>query len=61
MPKMCENCGKSYSKTVKRSHSMRSTITRLQPNLQWTRDDNGNRVKYCTKCIKTANKKAIEA
>ena len=37
---------------------MRSSIVRLQPNLQWTRDTAGNRVKACTKCIRTKTKTA---
>jgi ribosomal protein L28 len=56
MPRMCTVCGKTYSKTIKRSHSMRSSIKRLSPNLQWARDSHGNRVKACTRCMKTASK-----
>jgi ribosomal protein L28 len=36
---------------------MRSSIRRLLPNLQYTRVD-GQRVKACARCIKTANKTA---
>ena len=61
MPRMCSACGKTYSKTIKRSHSMRASIVRLKANLQWTRDVNGNRVKACTRCMKAVNKKAITA
>jgi ribosomal protein L28 len=56
MPAMCTVCGKTYSRTIKRSHSMRSSIRRLAPNLQWARDVKGNRVKSCTRCMKTASK-----
>ena len=57
MPRMCAVCGKSYSRTIKRSHSMRASIKRLLPNLQWTRVD-GKRLKACARCIKTANNTA---
>jgi ribosomal protein L28 len=59
MPRQCEICGKGYSKTIKRSHSMRASIRRLLPNLQWARI-NGKRVKACTRCIKTAGKKEVQ-
>lgn len=55
MPRMCELCGKTYNRTIKRSHSMRASIKRLLPNLQWTRHQ-GERVKACTRCIKTQAK-----
>jgi ribosomal protein L28 len=55
MPRMCTICGKTYSRTIKRSHSMRASIRRLLPNLQWTRVD-GQRVKACARCIKTQSK-----
>ncbi len=61
MPRMCSVCGKTYSKTIKRSHSMRASIRRLKSNLQWSRDDNGQRVKSCTSCIKAQVKKAVAA
>lgn len=61
MPRMCTICGKTYSKTVKRSHSMRSSIVRLKANLQWTRNEDDNRVKACTRCIKAKTKKATKA
>ncbi len=61
MPRMCTICGKTYSRTIKRSHSMRPSIKRLQPNLQWMRVANGERVKACTRCMKTQNKKSVVA
>jgi ribosomal protein L28 len=61
MPRMCTICGKTYSRTIKRSHSMRASIRRLQPNLQWTRDESGQRVKACARCIKTKAKVARTA
>ena len=57
MPRMCTICGKSYSRTIKRSHSMRASIRRLLPNLQWAMH-NGRRVKVCTRCIRTKAKPA---
>jgi ribosomal protein L28 len=53
---MCTRCGKTYSKTIKRSHSMRASIKRLQPNLQWHNIE-GARVKICTRCKRTETKK----
>jgi ribosomal protein L28 len=53
----CEICGKGYSNTIKRSHSMQSTKYRLYPNLQWMRVEHGQRVKACTRCIKTRSRK----
>ena len=58
MPRMCAICSKGYSKTIKRSHSMRASIVRLQPNLQWTQHE-GRRVKACTRCMKTQTKRAV--
>lgn len=55
MPRMCAICGKTYSRTIKRSHSMRASIVRLLPNLQYARF-NGKRVKACARCIKTKAK-----
>jgi ribosomal protein L28 len=56
----CSICGKGYSSTVKRSHSMQATKYRLYPNLQWLKVENGQRVKACTRCIKTRNKKMAQ-
>jgi len=52
---MCAVCGKIYSRTIKRSHSMRPSIRRLLPNLQYA-VFNGKRLKACTRCIKTQSK-----
>ncbi|MDR3642506.1 MAG: L28 family ribosomal protein [Candidatus Doudnabacteria bacterium] len=57
MPRMCAVCGKIYSRTIKRSHSMRPSIVRLLPNLQYAVFD-GKRLKACTRCIKTKAKTA---
>ena len=58
--KICAICGKGYSRSQSRSHSMQKTIRRLQPNLQWTRAPDGKRVKACTKCIKSAGRGKIK-
>jgi ribosomal protein L28 len=52
----CQICGKGYMSSVRRSHSMRATKVRLYPNLQWLKTEHG-RIRACTKCIKTQNKK----
>src|SRR3989344_1298861 len=57
--KVCSICGKGYQRALTRSHSMRATIKRLQPNLQWLRLANGQRVKACTKCIRSISKGKI--
>lgn len=56
MPRLCTICGKGYSKTIKRSHSMRASIRRLSPNLQWARLADGSRAKACTRCMRTSAK-----
>ncbi|MBX4187642.1 MAG: 50S ribosomal protein L28 [Candidatus Doudnabacteria bacterium] len=56
----CTICGKGYSNTIKRSHSMQATKYRLYPNLQWLKLDHGRRVKACTRCIKTRSKKLAQ-
>lgn len=60
MPRMCAICGKTYSRTIKRSHSMRASIVRLKPNLQYA-VFGGKRVKACARCIKTKAKAAKAA
>ncbi|MEJ0021370.1 MAG: 50S ribosomal protein L28 [Candidatus Doudnabacteria bacterium] len=59
MARVCEICGKGYLATFTRSHSMRKTKVRLYPNLQRLTLDHGKRVKACTKCIKTHNRKMV--
>lgn len=61
MARVCTICGKGYLSTVKRSHSMRATKTRLYPNLQWLKIAHGQRVKACTKCMKTYHRKLAQA
>lgn len=58
--KSCKICGKGYRRAFARSHSMQQTIRRLQPNLQWFRLPSGQRVRACTKCIKSHAKGKIE-
>ncbi len=57
MSRVCEICGKGKmdGKTV--SHANNKANRKYDANLQET-EINGKRVKACTKCIKTANKKA---
>ena len=55
MANFCALTGKSYHKVHKRSHSMRSTITRLKPNLQKIKVGN-KQVKVCTRALKTMKK-----
>ncbi|MEA3272103.1 MAG: 50S ribosomal protein L28 [Patescibacteria group bacterium] len=55
----CEKCGRGSLKAVSRSHSNVATKRRQKVNLQKKTID-GKRMKICTKCIKTMNKKARE-
>ena len=57
MSRVCEICGKGKmdGKTV--SHANNKANRKYDANLQET-EINGKRVRACTKCIKTANKKA---
>lgn len=52
MPKVCDLCGRSSTKGVKRSHSNVKTIKRQNINLQSKKID-GKKMNVCTKCIKT--------
>jgi ribosomal protein L28 len=61
MSRVCAICNKKYINTITRK-KLRSKFNptskkRKYPNLQWVTLDNGKRVKACTKCIKTLNKK----
>lgn len=58
--KKCAICGKGYKRVLSRSHSMQATIRRLQPNLQWFRLPSGQRIKACTKCIKSITRGKIK-
>ncbi|MEI6267185.1 MAG: 50S ribosomal protein L28 [bacterium] len=53
----CNICGKKPITGNNVSHSHRKTRRRWLPNLQWFTPENADqRVKACTKCIKTASK-----
>lgn len=61
MSKVCDICGKSKMPGHKVSHSNKKFNRQYEANLQTTvLTVNGKekRVKVCTKCIKTLNKKA---
>jgi len=55
MSKMCDICGRSSTKGVKRSHSNIKTLKRQNINLQ-SKKVNGKKITICTKCIKTIAK-----
>ncbi|MBI2356327.1 MAG: 50S ribosomal protein L28 [Candidatus Doudnabacteria bacterium] len=57
----CNICGKGYMNTVRRSHSMQANKVRLYPNLQWLKLPHGQRIKACTKCMKTYHRKMVVA
>ena len=55
MAKVCHSCGKKPAFGQSRSHSMRATKRRFNPNLQKVRILVGNaprRVYVCTRCLK---------
>ncbi len=62
MPRQCAVCGKQYTTTFTlnklRGKFNPSSKHKKQPNLQWMDLGDGNRVKACTKCIKTVTKKS---
>lgn len=55
MARKCEMCGRGSTKDAQRSHSNIKTIGRQHINLQ-TKTVDGNKLKICTKCIKTLKK-----
>jgi large subunit ribosomal protein L28 len=55
MAKVCNSCGKGPAFGQSRSHSMRATKRRFEPNLQKVRaivDGAPRRVYVCTRCLK---------
>ena len=55
MAKVCNSCGKGPAFGQSRSHSMRATKRRFEPNLQKVRaivDGSPRRVYVCTRCLK---------
>jgi ribosomal protein L28 len=62
MAKECTICGKSSLMAGQRKKLMSrynpTPKKRKYPNIQWLRLPSGERVKVCTKCIKTVAKKA---
>ena len=63
MAKVCSLCKKKSQKVVRykkvRSKINPTTTARQQPNLQWVKLSSGERVKACTKCIKTLTRKGL--
>lgn len=61
MPRICSLCGKGSqlaTRLVKLRGKYNPTCKiRKYPNLQWVKLATGKRVKACTQCIKTINKK----
>ncbi len=62
MPKQCKKCGKSSQIQTKRKllrGNYNPTVKkRKYPNIQWSTDAEGNRIKICTQCIKTKSKQS---
>jgi ribosomal protein L28 len=55
MSRVCEVCERGAGKGNKRSHSNIATLRRFGINLQ-TKKIDGERLKVCTRCIKTLSK-----
>jgi len=57
MAKVCVNCGKGSIVVGKRKlligHYNPLGKRRVYPNLQWTVDRNGKRIRVCAQCLKT--------
>ncbi|MCX6736674.1 MAG: 50S ribosomal protein L28 [Candidatus Parcubacteria bacterium] len=62
MSKVCPLCDKRYNVAVNRvkarSRYNPTSTHRQLPNLQWTKDADGKRIKVCVKCLKTLAKKS---
>ncbi|MDP3057208.1 MAG: 50S ribosomal protein L28 [bacterium] len=56
MSRVCEKCGRGPKSSQSRSHSNIASKRTQQINLQNTTID-GKRMRICTTCIKSANKK----
>jgi len=56
--KRCFNCHRGSMTSQSRSHSNIATKRKQNINLQWKLFD-GERVKLCTKCIKTLKYRAV--
>lgn len=63
MSRRCEICGKKATIIIPRKklrgNYNPTTKQKRFPNLQWYRTEDNKRVKACTKCIKTMNKKQV--
>ena len=57
MARTCDICGRGTIATFSKSHANNKTKTTNKINLQ-SKKINGQRVKICTKCIKTLAKKS---
>ncbi len=55
MSKRCEICKKGSTKGATRSHSNVKTLKRQNRNLQ-TKNIGGNKVRICTRCLRTLAK-----
>jgi ribosomal protein L28 len=52
MARKCDMCGRASTKDASRSHSKVKTTKRQHINLQ-TKKIDGQKMKICTKCLKT--------
>lgn len=56
MPATCALTGKTYKRVIKRSKSMRGTVTKVKPNLQRVKIGN-KRIKISTRALRTVKNK----
>ena len=57
MSRTCDLCGRGTTASFQKSHANNKTKTTNKINLQ-SKKINGQKVKVCTKCIKTLAKKS---
>ena len=60
MARECQQCGKGSQMQTKRKllrgNYNPTARVRKYPNIQWGRNNKGERIKMCTQCIKTVEK-----
>jgi len=60
MARACDNCGRGPMVGNTRSHSNIASKTRRLVNLQW-KTVGGERMKLCTRCLRTSKKEKTAA
>jgi len=58
MSRKCDLCQRTALNSVSRSHSMHATKRKQNLNLQ-SKTVDGTKIKICTSCLRTLNKKGV--